>query len=319
MRSHGAGVSICFDIAGALAEDLCKRRVVIAPVWSCARTGNPIGGRSGSGGMHESQQNGFGQRGSMDMSAVALSVVAELAARNARQSSEAELVLAMKEAVISTNPGAFDTLRHDLRRARITETDLVDSYFPAVARALGCDWVGDSAGFAAVTIGMTRLQILLHRIIRTCPVELPIDSPSILVVLPLGEQHSFGVQILAEQLRRRGASAHVLITPSMDRLRELVCSGRYDGAMVSVGCDQGLEPAVRVVRSIKQASQGGLWVAVGGSMLEREPDLQARLGADIATQDPDLAMVGMRSAKAARDAEDQQVIADSAWKRLETA
>ncbi|OYX25163.1 MAG: hypothetical protein B7Z10_07165 [Rhodobacterales bacterium 32-66-7] len=254
----------------------------------------------------------------MDMSAVALSVVAQLAARSPRQASEAALVQAMKDAVISTDPAAFDTLRRDLRRARITEIDLVDGYFPAVARALGCDWVGDSAGFAAVTIGMARLQTLLHRIVRTSPVELPVDSLSILVVLPLGEQHSFGVQVLAEQLRRRGAFAHVLITPAMDRLQDLVCSGRYDGAMVSVGCDQGVEPAARVVRSIRQASQGRLWVAAGGSMLERMPDMQAKLGADIATQDPDLAMVGMLTAKAARAVAEARGT-EGALQRLETA
>lgn len=313
-------MSICFDIRGALAEGSDKRRVVIAPVWSCARAGNPIGGRTGSSGMRDSQQNGPGQLGSMDMSAVALNVVTQLAARALqRQSAEAALILAMKQAVMAADPTRFDTFRLDLRRARITETELVDTYFPAVARALGCDWVDDSAGFAAVTIGMARLQTLLHRIVRTCPVELPIDSLSVLVVLPLGEQHSFGIQILAEQMRRRGASTHVLIAPALDQLQDLVCSGRYDGAMVSVGCLQGMEPAARVVRSIKHASHGKLWVAVGGSMLEREPDLKAILGADIATQNAEVAMVGMRSAKTARNAEDRQGLADSAWKRLEKA
>jgi len=268
--------------------------------------------------MRDSQQNRPGQIGGMDMSAVALSVVAQLAARNVpgKRPAEVDLVLAMKQAVISTDPAAFDTLRLDLRRARITETDLVECYFPAVARALGCDWVEDSAGFAAVTIGMSRLQTLLHRIVRTCHVELPMDSPSILVVLPAGEQHSFGVQVLAEQLRRNGASAHVLIAPTPDRLQDLVRSGRYDGAMVSVACDQGIEPAARVVRSIKQASHGELWVAVGGSLLEREPALKARLGADIATQDIKLAMVGMISPKGAKGRHDLE---DSAPKRLEKA
>lgn len=237
-----------------------------------------------------------GMPGAMGVSAVALSVVAQLAARNVpgKRPAEADLVQAMKLAVVDADPAAFDTLRLDLRRARITDIDLVDCYFPAVARALGCDWVDDSAGFAAVTIGMARLQTLLHRIVRTCHVELPVDSPSVLVVLPEVEQHSFGIQVLAEQLRRSGASAHVLIGPPPNLLRRLVASGRYDGAMVSVGCDQGLRPARAAINAIRQASDGALWVAVGGAMLERVPDLQAVLGADIGTSDPILAMAGMR-------------------------
>jgi len=246
--------------------------------------------------MRGSQQNGSGQFDGIDVSAVAFSVVAQLASRNGQGKRPAanDLVQAMKRAVVSTDPAAFDALRRDLRRASITETDLVDCYFPAVARALGCDWVDDSAGFAAVTIGMSRLQAMLHRIVRSCHVELPLDSPSVLVVLPQIEQHSFGVQVLAEQLRRSGVSAHVLISPSPDRLRGLVGTGRYDGAMVSVGCEQGLAPAAQAVLCLKQATEGQLWVAVGGAMLERERGLADLLGADIASSDPMKAMAGMR-------------------------
>ena len=257
-----------------------------------------------------------------DMSAVALSVVARLAARNVpgRRPAEADLVQAMKDAIVAADPAAFDVLRLDLRRARITEIDLVDCYFPAVARALGCDWVDDTADFAAVTIGMARLQALLHRIVQGSFVDLPYDSPSILVVLATGEQHSFGVQVLAEQLRRSGAAAHVMIAPSADRLQDLVRSGRYDGAMVSVGCEQGVEPSARIVKQIKRASGGQLWVAVGGAMLDRNVALRDLVGGDIATQDPMLAMAGMRHVQGSlAGAVGLPRPLDTAWKRLERA
>lgn len=246
--------------------------------------------------MRDSQHGGPIERSGDELSALARTVAARLAARGARvvRPLDGDLVFAMARAVASVDPALFDALRPELRRARISDTELVDSYFPAVARLLGRDWAEDRAGWAEVTIGMARLQSLVHQIGLDWDGSTAPDGASVLIVLPDGEQHSFGVQVLAGQLRRQGVSVHLQIGARPGDLRNLVQERHYDCALVSLGCEDKLEIGRKIVKSLKDGSNGRLWVAVGGPVLERVADVQLQTGADIATSDAVEAIAGAR-------------------------
>lgn len=246
--------------------------------------------------MRDSQHGGPIERSGDELSALARTVAARLAARGARPARlvDCDLVLAMARAVASVDPALYEALRPEFRRARISDTDLVDIYFPAVARHLGCDWAEDRSGWAEVTIGMARLQSLVHQIRQDWERAVAIDGATVLLVLPEGEQHGFGVQVLAGQLRRQGVSVHLQIGARPGDLRNLVQGRHYDCAMVSVGCEDKLETCRKIVKSLKDGSKGQLWVAVGGAVLERVADVQLLTGADIATSDPVEALAGAR-------------------------
>jgi hypothetical protein len=49
-----------------------------------------------------------------------------------------------------------------------------------------------------------------------------------------------------------------------------------------------------VVKALRDGSGGRLWVAVGGAVLERPVDVKAATGADVATNDPMVALAGAR-------------------------
>lgn len=244
--------------------------------------------------MRDSQHGGHSERGSDELSALARTVVARLAARSDRpvRQPDPAFLAALVRAFSGSDEGLFEALRPDLRRARISDTDLVDLYFPAVARQLGCNWADDSAGFAEVSIGMARLQALVHQIGRdwaSSMVGTAVGASTlaeVLVILPEGEQHSFGVQVLTGQLRRQGVSVHQQLAARPETLRKLVHERHYDCALVSVSCEERLETCRKVVKSLKEGSNGRLWVAVGGAVLERPVDVQALTRADIATNDP---------------------------------
>jgi MerR family transcriptional regulator, light-induced transcriptional regulator len=244
--------------------------------------------------MRDSQHGNQGERESDELSVLARTVVARLArgSGRARRMPDATLVASMCRAVSSDDPAAYEALRPDIRRARISDGDLVDLYFPAVARQLGCNWAEDRAGFAEVSIGMARLQALVHQIGREWASNAAAtpDSSVVLVVLPEGEQHSFGVQVLTGQLRRHGVSVHLQIGARPAALRALVQERRYDCAMVSVACEEKLAFCRSVVAALKHGSNGRLWVAVGGAVLERDLNVRALTGADMATNDALLAI-----------------------------
>jgi MerR family transcriptional regulator, light-induced transcriptional regulator len=247
------------------------------------------------------QPGGLGDRTGEDLTHLARTVVARLTERAPRRGlrTDPAFVQAIRRAVLTFDPAAFHALRPDLRRARISDAALIDQYFPAVARELGCNWVDDSASFAEVTVGMARLQSLVHQIGRTLMEPSPSEGLSVLVVLPKGEAHGFGAQVMASQLRRQGISVHLLIGPDPGALQQLVRDRPYDGAFVSIGCEDMLAPGRRLVERLKKGSYGRLWVAVGGAVLERTDAVLAVTGADLATSDVTVAVSELRRISAA--------------------
>ncbi len=257
--------------------------------------------------MRDSHYGGPMGHSTDDLSMLARTVVARLAARSAggrgsvaTRPVNPDMVQTIAQAFASSDPAAFDALRPDLRRARIDNIDLVDSYFPAVARLLGQDWADDRLGWAEVTIGVARMQSLVHQIGLDWDGSTSPDAESVLVVLPEGEQHSFGVQVMAGQLRRQGVSVHLQIGVRPAALRSLVQQRHYDCALISVGSEEHIDACSKLVKTLKDGSGGRLWVAVGGPVLDRDRDVLGLTGADMATNDPAEALGGASLAATGR-------------------
>jgi methanogenic corrinoid protein MtbC1 len=249
--------------------------------------------------MRDSQHGGQGDRSSDGLTALARTVVARLVARDevTTRTTDEALVASLARALASADHSVFEALRPELRRARISETELVDRYFPAVARYLGCEWSEDRAAFTDVTMAVARMQSLLRQVGKdwVSNANATPTSATVLLVLPEGEQHSFGAMLLTGQLRRQGISVQLQIGATPEALGLLAQRQSYDCAMVSIGCEERLELCRRVVKSLKDGSGGRLWVAVGGAVLERPVDVRGLTGADVATNDPMTVLQGARS------------------------
>lgn len=248
--------------------------------------------------MRDSQHGGRGDRGGDGLSVLARTVVARLVAREGQQLRPIDevLVATLAHAVASSDTSIFEALKPELRRARISEAELVDIYFPAVARFLGCEWSEDRAAFTDVTIGVARMQSILRQVGRdwtSHSIAGPSDA-TVLMILPQDEQHSFGIMLLTGQLRRKGISVQLNIGSNPEVLAALVQHKSFDCAMISVACEEKLELCRKIVTALKNGSGGTLWVAVGGAVLERPVDIKQLTGADVATNDPMLALEGAR-------------------------
>jgi methylmalonyl-CoA mutase cobalamin-binding subunit len=252
--------------------------------------------------MRDSQHGGQDGRAGGATAALARSVVARLAVREEGPDRQVDgaIVASIAHAVLQGFPDAMDALRHELRRARIGDIDLVDLYFPAVARHLGCAWVNDAAPFTDVSIAVARMQGMLRDLGRTWTSNSAADASgsTVLVVLPEGEQHSFGALLLTGQLRRQGISVRLEVGASQDDLRRLTQERSFDCAMISLACEEGIPRCRDLVAALRQGSGGRLWIAVGGSLTERCADLCALTRADVVTSDPLHALQGALSRQA---------------------
>jgi MerR family transcriptional regulator, light-induced transcriptional regulator len=202
---------------------------------------------------------------------------------------------ALARTAAAADPAEFQALRDELRRRRVSESDLVDLYFPEVARKLGRGWADDTLGFAEVSIGLARLQAVLHDVARDwfSNTTAGPDSATALLLLPEAEQHSFGALVLMGRLRRRGVSVQLMTGARPDLVQGLLRRRSFDCVMISLGCEERLDPGRRLVAAVRRTAEQPVRVVVGGAVMERIDDLQGLTGADLATCDPDAALAGL--------------------------
>lgn len=174
-----------------------------------------------------------------------------------------------------------------MRRAGVRNLDIAEIYVPRVAELLGVGWCSDELDFGRVSIGSSRLQLLLRQLDDEWAMAHPRRStacPAVLVGVPAGVQHTLGASVLAGQLRHRGFSVHLdpEITPGA--LAGRLARQRYSGVFLSASGAAHLETCRELVTIGKKEGRGTP-VILGGTILEHHDDIERETGADRATSD----------------------------------
>lgn len=145
----------------------------------------------------------------------------------------------------------------------------------AAARRLGAWWDEDRICLATVAIGMAGLQRLLWRLGRTGPAAaVPADQLRLLLAGVPGDAHSFGLNLLAEQLRRRGGRPTVLPCPRAHELERAVARGGFEAVGLSVGSDASLNALPALAARLREAAPRPFHLLAGGPLaaeLRRRP------------------------------------------------
>jgi MerR family transcriptional regulator, light-induced transcriptional regulator len=157
-----------------------------------------------------------------------------------------------------------------------------------VARHLGDLWFDDVCSFTDVTVGMWRLQ---HVVRNLSPIFLQEaggrlqQHQALLVPLP-GEQHTFGLYLVAEFFRRAGWSVWSTPLQTLDDLVAVVRSEWLTLVGLSLSCESRLEELATNIRNIRRAScNRSVAVMVGGTIFLDHPELVAQVGADLMAVD----------------------------------
>lgn len=193
----------------------------------------------------------------------------------------------MQAALTQPNPKNINELLGAMRRSGIRDADIADFYIPVVARRLGEDWVADTMQFTQVTVGMANLHKMLRKLDSSwcMPERAPFGTMGeICIIVPHNVQHSLGASILAGQMRRAGYDVRLGSDLKLDEIARFVSSPATMGVMVSASQWEQLDFLRSVVKKVRE---GNPWapVLIGGSVLERNCDLCAAVGADHATND----------------------------------
>ncbi|CAH2601008.1 Cobalamin B12-binding domain-containing protein [Rhodovastum atsumiense] len=156
------------------------------------------------------------------------------------------------------------------------------------ARRLGDLWTEDLCDFADVTMGVWRLQQVLHELGGTFQDGLAQQEHSrrVLLVPAPGEQHTFGLVLVAEFFRQAGWTVWSEPLASSNDLIGIVRSEWFSVIGFSLSCDSRLESLAASIRRVRRASRNqAVGIMVGGQAFAQKPDLVAMVGADATAGD----------------------------------
>ncbi len=156
------------------------------------------------------------------------------------------------------------------------------------ARRLGELWTEDRADVIEVTLGLCRLQTLLRDFSHEHrdEVDLRIYGRSVLMVPAPGEQHTFGLQLVAEFFRRARWDVWASFPASERELLDLVAREQFALVGFTLGCETRLEALGARIKAVRRASRNKhLGVLVGGRVFAERPELAATIGADATAAD----------------------------------
>lgn len=183
-------------------------------------------------------------------------------------------------------PAAVDRLQ---RQGQSVEALQLDWLGPAAAE-LGRLWESDECSFADVTVGVVRLQCCARRLGRASPMLLAPDAlptaPRVLLAPVPGEQHGFGLALVADAFRRAGWD--VTQAPAGQSPVQAVAAQDYDLVGLSVGSSSRAAGVPALCADLRRASRRrGVGVLLGGPLFAVPglPVAAAAWGADAVALD----------------------------------
>ena len=194
----------------------------------------------------------------------------------------------LAQLTIGRTPGAAsEFVGAVLARGTALETLYLDLLAPA-ARRLGELWSEDLCDFAQVTMGLW----CLHQLLRETGNDLPDpllrrenDRRILLVPVP-GEQHTFGLAMVASFFRRAGWTVWSEPLTCSNDLVGIVRSEWFSVVGFSLSCASRMEALATHIRRVRRASRNpAVGILVGGQIFLERPELVVMVGADATAVD----------------------------------
>lgn len=194
---------------------------------------------------------------------------------------------------------AEDTALHEavagLRQKGVSVQSIFLDLLTPVARKLGEHWNCDVCSFTEVTVAMGRLQQLLRANSAAFGLGGRINEGQepqkrVLLLPSPGEQHTFGLSVVAEFFYRAGWDVSTSFIQPTGSLSALVERQWFDVVGLSLGNVGQIGRLDDCVRQIRRASMNPqILTIVGGSAFMLEPDLAERVSADAVIIDAETA------------------------------
>ncbi len=193
----------------------------------------------------------------------------------------AKLVLSHQEDM------AFATIQH-LRAQDVAVEQIYLELLAPTARYLGLLWEDDLCSFTDVTVGLGRLQRVLRELSPALgrSVEHPSQGRRVLLLPSPGEQHTFGLVMVAEFFRRSGWDVTGGAWAAGADAAALCTGEWFDVVGFSLGAEVHLQALTAGISALRHATcNQDLKILVGGPLFALHPEFVGQVGADGMTID----------------------------------
>ncbi|GJE14974.1 cobalamin B12-binding domain-containing protein [Methylobacterium longum] len=160
------------------------------------------------------------------------------------------------------------------------------------AALLGRMWDEDLCDFIEVTTGVARLQCLVAQFrVDSATVQLDEKRRLLLMGAP-GEQHTFGIRVVEQFLRRAGWVVSIGLSSSPEEIAALVASEWFGVVGLTLSNETRVDQLALAIRSVREASYNrSIGVMVGGPVFLEKPQLVRKVGADASAVDAPTAVL----------------------------
>lgn len=166
------------------------------------------------------------------------------------------------------------------------------------ARRLGEMWRHDDCSFVDVTIGLSKLHLIVYEFMDDCatvtrkselnPAPETGHAHSALFATPPSEDHSFGLVLVEDAFRRAGWMTASAPGGAIAEIAGMAQGVWFDVFGLGLSCEGHLEQATRLVRQVRcQSRNQHIKVLAGGRVFAEQPSLAAEIGADMTASRPD--------------------------------
>jgi methanogenic corrinoid protein MtbC1 len=197
-------------------------------------------------------------------------------------------VEAFVQYVLDDDVAAFDGMITRMRERGMPVDNLYLGLLAPAARLLGAMWESDRVMFSDVTVAVGQLQRIMRGLSPAFGDEVshPSDGRRILLMPAPGEQHTFGLTIVADFFRRAGWQVVGGVGDSSLDPVALVRVEWFDVLGISCGAEGRLDWLKSGIGAVRQASRNkGIGVMVGGPIFAESPGLALDVGADATASD----------------------------------
>ncbi len=202
--------------------------------------------------------------------------------QGAQLPSRAE-VLAFTEQVMARDDAAVHGHLAALRNRGVSVEALYVHLLAPAARYLGELWDDDRCHFADVTVGMGRLQQIMRSLSTAFGTEIdpPAGGRRALLMPAPGDQHTFGLSMVAEFFARAGWEVVGVMDPQATSFEDRVKEEWFDLVGISAGSTTRLDSMLACITKVRRSSHNrAVAVMVGGPLFALHPELVEQLGAD---------------------------------------
>ncbi|SMX40555.1 cobalamin B12-binding domain-containing protein [Maliponia aquimaris] len=238
---------------------------------------------------------------------LAREVVRRLTSRTARDMDSADAehptdtdIHVLCEALLHRDPGVALGMVQRLQARHLTLEVMYGRYLAPAAERLGAMWDHSRISFAEVTMGVSRIFELVHKLRAALPPPKITKQDQVLFASVPGETHSLGVEMAAELFRQKGWDVEVIVGASHGEILDRIERTRPPVVGLSSGGKQTAEALALLIHAIR-AVDLDIYVIVSGVIVKEAPDLLSLVQPDSAVATVEEALATMDRLTAAHE------------------